>query len=204
MKQFLVILLALISFSLYAEINETTPILEKISNHSSSLSSIESDFIQVNASIYLSAEKKSEGKFYYKADDKVCLKNDDKNFILMNSGEFLVSTDGNKVRAGKKSSPMVTELGTLLRSCITGDYKSILQRRNTSLSITEDSLYYILNITMGGSAKKYFSEITLKYSKKDFSLYYLKLQEANGSYITYTFNNHKFNTEIDLSVFNID
>lgn len=202
MKKYLIILFALISTLLYAETNEV--ILEKISNHSRSLKSIESDFTQVNASIYLNVEKEVEGKFYYKAEDKVCLKNDDKNFILMNEGDFLVSTDGNLMRASKKSSPMVSELGLLLKSCITGDYKTILQRRNTSLSIAEDDSYYVLNVQMGGSAKRYFSDVLLTYSKKDLSLYKLKLQEANGSYITYTFNNQKFNTEIDLSVFNVD
>lgn len=202
MKKFLVIILSLITTLLYAETNEA--ILEKISTHSRSLQSIESDFTQVNASIYLNVEKETPGKFYYKAEDKVCLKNDDKNFILMNEGNFLVSTDGNKVRADKKSSPMVSELGILLKSCITGDYKTILQRRNTSLDITQDASYYILNIKMGGSAKRYFSDVTLTYSKNDLSLYKLKLQEASGSYITYTFSNQKFNAEIDLSVFNID
>lgn len=191
-----------ISISVFAE--KDTAVLEKITAKSSSYTSIESDFVQVNSSVYIAKEVKSTGKFYYQAEDKVLLKNDEKNFLLLNNNDFVISTQGEKFKVGKKSNPMVAELGLLLKSCVTGDYNTILSRRNTALRLDITAHDYILNITMGGSAKRYYSQVILTYDKLDLSLVNLKLLEPNGSYTLYTFSNHKYNTQIDSSVFNID
>lgn len=196
-----ILFLSLFSSFIYAESIES--VLKKISEKSSSVSSIMADFLQVKSSEFISTEVKSDGTFYYSSSDKVCLKNDDKNYLLMNGEHFVISTAGDKMSVNTKSNPMVSHLGNLLKSCVTGDFNSICANKKSTIDVEITPDRYILTITMAGSIKRYFSEVKLTYFKHDASLEEIKMTESNGDFTSYTFSNHKFNVPILQSVFNL-
>lgn len=202
-KKYICILISLlISSFVCAETSEG--ILKLIKDKSSSVKSIVADFQQVKSSAYISKDIKTDGKFYYLFPDKVCLKNDEDNYLLMNGENFVISTGGDKMAANNKSNPMVSNLGNLLKSCVTGDFASIVENKKNQLKVEETLDRYILTITLAGSAKRFFSEVELIYFKHDASLEKLKMVEKNGDSTVYTFSNHKFNMQIDNSVFKIN
>lgn len=197
------LIVSLFFFSvLYAE--QTEIILKEINEKSSSVNSIMADFEQVKSSEYISGEAKNNGVFYYSASDKVCLKNDENNYLLMNGERFVISAAGDKMSVNTKSNPMVSHLGNLLKSCVTGDFSAICGKNKSAIDLEITPDRYILTINMAGSAKKYFKKIELTYFKNDASLEELKMIESNGDYTLYTFSNHRFNVPILQSVFNLN
>lgn len=194
-----IFLFTIISSFLYA--NED--VIEKIKTNTASISSIECDFTETKSSQFIETDIVKDGKFYYVAEDKVCLKYKNDDILLMNGDDFIMKIGKDKLSGSRKSNPMISQLGNLLKSCVTGDFTKISGGNIKNLTIETTKNQYILTINMQGSSKKYFSKIELRYNNADYSLEKLKMIEPTEDFTEYTFTNQSFNKQIDLSVFNI-
>lgn len=189
----------ILSSFLYA--NES--ILEKIKTNTESITSINSDFRELKSSMFVENDVITEGKFHYATEDKVCLHYNNGDKLLMNGDNFMMRIGEDKLTGNRKSNPMISQLGNLLKSCVTGDFTKITGGNHKNLNIETTPNHYILTINMTGASKKYFSNIELRYHKENYSLEKLKMIEASGDFTEYTFMNQSFNQQIDLSVFNL-
>ncbi len=148
----------------------------------------------------------SEGTFYYKKENKICMAYSDPagDMLLMNDDKFLIVTNGKKNIADAGRNPGLKALRQMLAACMSGNVQDlVLGGKNTITYDLNNGLYVI---TIGLDKKKTrgtIKSIVLSFDPSDLSLSELLMEEFSGDYTRYEFSDKKFNVGIDDNLFNI-
>lgn len=206
-KYFLFSIFFLFTFNLLGQKEAFTPIsdsekVEKLLIKSTqSLKSISSSFIQEKNLEYLSAKIKSEGKFWFKNGTFLRWEyiTPFSYIIIINNGTFKIK-DGEKTSTfDVKSNPVFKELNDILINTVNG---SLMKSEKFEIAISENKKSYQVKLNPKlKEMKEFLKNIYLYFSKKDLSVFEIKMIETEKNYTRITFYEKKINTEINDQLF---
>ena len=187
----------------YAPVRSVDAIKKKLTEASTSVSSIESDFTQIKHLKALSQDITSKGKFYYQKADKIRLEYTTPVAYLMviNGKKIKIAAGGKSNTHDIGSNPAMKQMNQLITACMTGNLD--LLGTDYSVEYKENTTSYLLTVKPSGAGKNYINAIDIYLDKKDFSVQRLKMGEPSGDFTEYIFTNRKNNTALSDEKFNI-
>jgi outer membrane lipoprotein-sorting protein len=176
---------------------------KKISEESVSLKSLESTFTQNKHTSLLSGDIVSKGVFYYKKDNKICLDYTSpvKYLIVINGKKIKIAADGKTTVYDAGKDKMMSQVTTLMSSCITGDFDKLASEY--TLTFKENAAQYRIEVLPKTESQSRMKSMDIFINKKDFSVQRLKMTESSNDYTEYVFTNSKKNVAIPDTKFSI-
>ncbi|MDR1783827.1 MAG: outer membrane lipoprotein carrier protein LolA [Dysgonamonadaceae bacterium] len=207
--RFIYLVLGLIlSGSVYAQgdyrtMSDIAGFNNKLGEESAKLTALESDFRQTKFIGLLSEKIVSNGQFFYKKADKICLQYAApvKYEIVINGQKIKIVSDGKKNVYDLNSNKMMAQTGNLLSACMTGNLASLSSEY--SLAYSENEQLYLVEVSPKGNVKNYLKTISIYFSRKDFSVEQLRITEQSGDYTEYAFTNKKKNPQLPDAKFSV-
>lgn len=168
---------------------------ERLKKEAAAINSIESDFTQEKYMDVFEEKVISEGRFYYKQENKIRMDYTRplEYRIIINGTKLKMVSEGKSSVVDLGSNPMMNEMKGMLSACMIGD----LQSMNTSyqLEYFETPDTYIVRIRpVSKSVQAYIDHILITFGKKDLSVQKLRLAENAKDYTEYRFTGKKYNT----------
>lgn len=175
----------------------------ELKSHSKDINTISCRFSQVRSMSILAEEVKSEGSFYYKRENNICLEFDQPqgDKIVMAGGRFMIVTMGKVSTVPMGANPMLKQLNGVFAACMSGDLTAI--EAWADLECFAKASSYMLVITpRDKKARKYVDKICLKFNKTDrMSIEQMRVDEPGGDYTEYRFLSKTFNGVVDDAKF---
>lgn len=207
MKTLTVTLLALFfaTASLQAQMNPLSDMNEfsqRLTTEATALQSIESSFTQEKYLDVFDEKIVSQGQFYYKKENKICMQyNSPLDYLIVINGTKLkIVSDGKKSIMNLGANKMMSQVQDMLTACMVGDLSKL--SGHYELSYFEDKQYYLVKIKpISKAMQAYVAAIDIYLDKKDMSVHRLRLSETATNYTEYTFRNKKFNALTDEKIF---
>lgn len=170
---------------------------------SKKVNSIGSDFRQEKVLSLLEEKMESNGKFWFKREDKIRIEYQQpfQYLLILNKDEIIIKDHDKQNRLNVKSNKLFQQINRIILDCVQG---SILDNKDFEVAAFENSKYYRLEmkpITKG--LQDFFSQIVVLVDKKDFAASELSLHEVGGDYTTIHFSNKELNATIPDSVFDL-
>ena len=170
----------------------------------SAVTSIQASFVQEKFLSVFSSTVKSEGKFYWEKEDKICLdyRTPAKYRITIAGDKIKTVTNGKATVLSAKGNPMMDQMSALITSCMTGNLNAMGAGFKTS--VQESAADYRITITpQSQSVRNYIARMEIYLDKKDLSVNRLVMYENGTDYTGYVFTDKKFNETIPASVFDM-
>lgn len=185
----------------YTDVKDVAALKAKMIANSKKLQTIKSDFVQVKHIDFLESEITSNGKFFFKKDNKLKWQyTSPYNYVVtINNGKVTIEDDGKKSTFDAKSSKNFQELNDLLVGSVTGDIFSSGKFRIRYLQ--SDKHYVLLLFPKTASLKKNLKKMELFISKKNMSIDVVNMVEPSDDYTLITFKNKKLNATISDNIF---
>lgn len=188
----------------FKEVEDKQAVMEKLSGHTATLTSIEATFKQTKYLSVFSSSVVSDGIFYYSKPDKICMD-------YTGSPKYRITINGEKMKtvSGGKSSvmslsgnPMMGQMGTLIPACMTGDISSLSSGYKVGVK-ESDSQWLIEVVPVSQTVRDYLQAIDIYFDKATLSLVMIVMKESSTDYTEYVFTRQKFNSSIDEKIFSV-
>lgn len=177
---------------------------ERLKREAASISSIESDFTQEKYLDVFGEKVLSEGRFYYKRENKIRMDYTaplDYQIVIQGTKLKIVS-EGKTSIVNLGSNPMMNEMKGMLSACMVGDLGRMTAAYKQEYFETS-TLYVVRIYPVAASVQAYIREITISFDKKDMSVQTLRLAENAKDYTEYRFTGKKYNTLVTDEKFTI-
>lgn len=204
-KYLLFLSLFLLATSLWAqrvELKEADVWLQKISDHTQGIHSLQTDFRQEKVLSFLENAIISEGLFYYAQPEQIRWEYQ-KPYVyvmIMNNGILTVKDEGDEYTTDLSSNKMFEQLNSLIAGSIQG--KLLEEENNYQKLYFQDDLNIIVRfIPYSEELKAYLQHIEIYFDKNDLNVNQLIMMEAGGDYTRIAFFNRLINPEILENVF---
>lgn len=204
-KYLLFLSLFLLSSSIWAqrvELKEADVWLQKISNHTKDIHSLQTDFRQEKVLSFLENAIISEGLFYYAQPEQIRWEYQ-KPYVyvmIMNKGILTVKDEGDEYTTDLSSNKMFEQLNSLIAGSIQG--KLLEEGNNYQKLYFQDDLNIIVRfIPYSEELKAYLQHIEIYFDKNDLNVNQLIMTEAGGDFTRIAFFNRLINPEISENVF---
>lgn len=168
---------------------------------SAKIQSVKSDFIQEKTLFALTEKITSQGKFWFKKNNKVRL-----DYIapftyrmVINGDKVLVKDDHKENRINVRSNKLFQQINKIMLDCMQGN---ILESKDFVTRVFENESSYLLELTpVSKSLKDFFQNIVLVVEKKDYSVRSMALNEPSGDKTLMTFTNKSINAPLQDEIF---
>lgn len=173
------------------------------SNESKKVNSITSTFRQEKVLSLLEEKMMSEGKFWFKREDKIRIEylKPFQYLLILNGDEMIIRDHDKQNRMNVKSNRLFQQINRIILDCVQG---SILENEDFSVDAFENSTSFRLEMKPVSKAlQDFFTKIIVVVDKRDFTAMELSLHEAGGDYTTIHFSNKTLNATIPDSVFDL-
>lgn len=188
----------------YGAVKDEQAFRRELMVKTSAVTSIQASFVQEKFLSVFSSTVKSEGKFYWQKEDKICLdyKTPAKYSITIAGDKIKTVTNGKATVLSAKGNPMMDQMSSLITSCMTGNLSAMGAGFKTL--VQESAVDYRITITpQSQSVKNYIARMEIYLDKKDLSVNRLVMYENDTDYTGYVFTDKKFNETIPASVFDM-
>ena len=168
------------------------------------LRSIESDFVQQKYLDVFDEMILSEGKFFYKSENKIRMEYSKPldYLIVINGAKLKIVSDRKKNVMNLSANKMMNQMQDMLTACMVGDLSRLTA--DYELAYYEDSKYYEVRIKpVNKTIRSYIVEIVIHIDKENMSVDKLRLSETETNYTEYLFRNKRFNSLTDESIFEV-
>lgn len=176
---------------------------QEFRKESSKINTIMSDFRQEKQLIALTETIHSQGKFWFRREDKVRI-NYEKPFVyqMVINGDRISIRDDEKVnQMNVKSSKLFQQVNRIMLDCIRG---SVLDSRDFTATVFENATQYKIVLNPQGKAlRDFFQTINLFIDKKTYSVASIEMNEAGGDKTVMIFTNKVLNTPVDNAIFSM-
>jgi outer membrane lipoprotein-sorting protein len=174
------------------------------SNASSALNSLESHFAQTKYLDILDEKVVSEGTFFYKKEQKICM-----DYIKPTNYQVIINKDKIKITSGEKvnvyavsENKMMAQMNVLMTACLTGNLNSL--SKDYKLTFSENDTQYRITILPIAVKKSFIKSMEMLLDKNDFSVQQiLMIESSSNDSTTYVFSDKKKNISIADVKFNI-
>jgi outer membrane lipoprotein-sorting protein len=172
-------------------------------SESKKVNSITSTFRQEKVLSLLEEKMVSEGKFWFKRDNKIRIEYQQpfQYLLILNNDEIIIKDNDKQNRMNVKSNKLFQQVNRIILDCVQG---SILDNNDFAVSAFENSTSFRLEMKPVSKAlQDFFSMIIVVVDKKDFTATELTMKEAGGDFTTIHFSNKTLNATIPDSVFDL-
>lgn len=133
-------------------------------------------------------------------------------YYIINKTNLYNGIDGHKLNFSYRFVPLMKLLGNAVAWAMNGDIYSICSNLQTDYTLTSDSNYHIVALSVKKGKNKGITRMLMKYSKKTGLIEYLEIEEKLGITHKYsmgldnkgTFHQPQINTTINASVFTLN
>ncbi len=203
----LLLVILLLQFSSYEQVNGYTPIKDangfkvKFSAASQQLLSLESDFTQTKNLSMLKDKIISKGKFQYKKSAMVRIEyfKPYSYLMIINKNTMLVKDEQKKSNYNTRSNKIMQSVNNIMMDCMSGN---VYNNKDFSTTVFENNKEFLLTLIPNTSTmKKMFLRIEVFLNKADYHVLRLNMVELGGDNTIMVFNNRIINKTIDDSQF---
>lgn len=188
----------------YGAVRDEQAFRKELMAKTSAVTSIQTRFVQEKYLSIFSTKVKSEGRFYWQKDDKICLdyQSPARYRITIANDKIKTVSNGKSTVINAKGNPMMDQMSALITSCMTGNLSAMGSGFKTL--VQESSEDYRITITpLSQSVKSYIAKMEIYLDKKDLSVNRLVMYENDTDYTGYVFTEKRFNETIPSSVFDV-
>lgn len=188
----------------YGAVKDEQAFRNELMAKTSAVTSIQTRFVQEKYLSIFSTKVKSEGRFYWQKDDKICLdyQYPAKYRITIAGGKIKTVSNGKSSVINAKGNPMMDQMSALITSCMTGNLSAIGSGFRTLVQESAED-YRLTIIPLNQSVRSYIDKMEIYLDKKDLSVDRLVMYENETDYTGYIFTEKKFNETIPASVFDV-
>lgn len=203
----ILIFISILSITSFAQTNNfkkvinTKAIAQKLNKASKNTKSIDSDFKQYKHLDILENDMISIGHFSFVANDKVRWEyNTPYKYIIIMNGSSMWINDGRKTKKyDTNSNKIFKEINDLMIGMLQG---KILNSNKFNLEFFESKSEILAKLTPKSSEMNDFlSTMNLYFSKTDYNVTKIIMDESSGDFTKIVFSNRKTNIEIPNSKF---
>lgn len=172
----------------------------KQKNHG--VESVRSSFVQTSELSVLGNKVEKRGSFYYHIPSKLLLQFEDGDYIKMNEVAFEMRSAGSVNSMKAAANPMMKNLNTILSACVAGDLSTLTRSFTIELTATAEEWILTLQPRQARMAA-HIARIVISFDRSDMSLNVLRMEQAGGDSVSYSFFRKEFNVELAEGLFDI-
>ncbi len=187
----------------YKAIANVAAFQQTLARSTSSLQSLQSDFVQTKHLSMLAEKISSKGKFYYRKEDKLRIEYTSpfQYLLVMNGGQVLVKDEQKTSRINARSSRTLQSVNRIMLDCMRG---SVFSNPDFKVSVFERGDGYLLALAPASeSMKKMFRGIDVYLMKSSLDVDRLTMTEAGGDYTDMDFTNSRHNLPLNDALFQV-
>jgi outer membrane lipoprotein-sorting protein len=185
----------------FKPVDNLTEFKIKFSDEGKKITAIRSNFIQEKNLSLLEEKIVSEGKFWYKKENKVRLEYQKpfRYLMMMNGDQMVIRDDQKESRISTHSNKLLQQINRIMVDCVNG---SILENKDfTSRVFQNDKAYLLVMSPTSRSMKEFFQTIQVLVDKKDWTVTGITLTEPGGDNTVIRFSDKALNEKLDDSLF---
>jgi len=180
-------------------------LVKNINAASEQMKTLRCDFVQKQTISILSDELLSEGKLLFKQPDKLCWEytKPHRYRFTLNGNKVMIGAENNKNNViDVNSSKVFNEISRVIVSSINGS--GIFDENKFAAKLNVGTQDFQVELTpKQRELRQLFANITLTFSKTDYSVNTVEIKQASGDVMFITMKNKQINREIDDEIFDI-
>lgn len=185
----------------FSPVGNTAAIQEALSKNALKTHSISSKFTQEKHMKMLQDKVTSNGKFYFKNQDKIRIEylQPFQYLLVMNAGNITIKENGKVNKVNTRNSRMMQSVNQVMIDCMRG---TVFANKDFVTSPYASATQYLLVLKPKDDAmKKIFSEIHIYLQKRNMAVSQLIMKESNGDHTTMDFSDIKINPTLADALF---
>lgn len=185
----------------FKPVQDPATFAKKFKEASLKVQTITSDFKQEKNLAAITEKITSNGKFWFKRNNKVRLDYTSPFLykLIINEDKIYIQDDQRENRINVKSNKLFQQINRIIVDCIQG---SILESKDFKTLVFESDKQYLLEMKPASKQLgELFSSIVLIVNRNDYSVEVLKLNEAMGDNTVMFFTNKNINAPVPDNVF---
>ena len=161
--------------------------IDKIAAANAKYTTVTCPFTQTKHMVMMENELVSKGNLTYNRPDGLKMEyTSPAGDLLQIEGDNIVMVRGKKsTKISTKADSRMANLKNTLLMSIGGDVDGVAKENSAEVKFLDTPKYYVFMISKGKGAKSQYIKLELSYSKKDFTLCLMKMDEANGNFTVY-------------------
>ncbi len=198
MRKFLFVWLMFGSLLLTAQSGD---VLQQIKNQAQKISSIDAGFVQTKNISFIDEQLVSEGTFRFSRPDKMRWEYQNPFFysIIINGDNITVIDNKKESRFDAASNAMFGQIKLVIMNMVNG---KMFDDPNYHATLTEENNDYKVNFkTVNDAMKEYISSIDLYFTKDNYLMETIRMNEASGDNTVIEFKNQKINQPLPDGIF---
>ncbi len=188
----------------FRAVEDLNSLVKKLNDHSATIVTIQSSFIQKKQLDFLDETIVSKGKFWFRKENQLRWAYEEpfEYEIIINGGKFQIK-DGESVSAYDiDSNEAFREINDLIIGMVQG---RILEEHQFEMQAYENSQFYLVKLVPGDpNMRKVISDMDIYFSKGDLTVSEIIMRESETDYTVITFFDKRFNETIPDPVFSTD
>ena len=208
MKSYIFILIALIfsanvaSAQTFKTMSDSKAFQQKLHATAAKTTTLQSEFVQVKHLDVLSEDIESNGKLFYKADDNVRWEYTEplEYLIVLRKGKVSIKDEGKVSSYDLSGNKTFEKINEMMVSSMKGDL--LVDQSDYKYVFKESSSAYLVEMyPKEKKVQEFLKSIKIYFSKKDYSVQKVKMEEQSGDYTLMKFKNQKINGSISDKTF---
>lgn len=161
--------------------------IDKIAAANAKYTTVTCPFTQTKHMVMMENELVSKGNLTYNRPDGLKMEyTSPAGDLLQIEGDNIVMVRGKKsTKISTKADSRMANLKNTLLMSVGGNIDGVAKENSAEVKFLDTPKYYVFMISKGKGAKSQYVKLELSYSKKDFTLCLMKMEEANGNFTVY-------------------
>ncbi len=200
---FLTLTSATAQYTGYKPIDDAAAFKKQFAVEAKKILSIKSSFVQEKNLSLLEEKILSEGKFYFKRENRVRIEYEKpfQYLMIMNGDQMLVKDNQKENKVNVKSNKLFQQVNQIMIDCVQG---TMLDNKDFTVHIFQNEKTWLLEMIPTGKALKEFFKVILVYAdKKDYSVESIDMREPSGDNTNIRFTQKELNVAVQDAIFAI-
>ena len=176
-------------------------VLQQIKSRAQTINAIDAVFVQAKNISFIDQQLRSDGKFWFSRPDKMRWEYQSPFFysIIIDADNITVIDDKKQSHYDAASNAMFGQIKLVIMNMVNGE---MFDDPNYHATLTENEHYFLVDFeTVNEAMKEYITSIDLYFTKTDYLMEKIKMNEASGDNTVITFKNQKLNQPLPDDVF---
>ncbi|MGN0186618.1 MAG: outer membrane lipoprotein carrier protein LolA [Paludibacteraceae bacterium] len=183
---------------------DDTVILDKIEQAGTAAKTLSTTFRQMKVVAATGSKTQLNGTLYFVAPDKMAQHyNSADEALVINGKQFYMMRNGKKMLFDTDKNLPMRNLRNTLLYCLQGTVRTLAKENDADLTVAEDAKGYTVTLTARKKAVRGYKTIVLRYSKNNYLLTTMEMNEFSGNSNIYTMDDYTINAQIEAAKFNI-
>ena len=185
----------------YNEVKDKVTFKKNFAIGAKNIMSIKSSFVQEKNLSMLSEKIISQGKFWFKREQKVRIEYEKpfRYLLLINGDQILIRDDQKETKMSAHSNKLFQQINKVIVDCLSG---AILENKDFAPRVFQNEKMYLLEMSpVSKGIKEFFQTIIVLVNKDDWSVTSIQMNEAGGDNTIIRFSDKALNQKLDDTLF---